>query len=92
VTENLFVISSDLSHYHDYDTARHLDSATSRAIEELNPRAIAYEQACGRNPVNGMLVAARHHRLHARTLDLRNSGDTAGGRDRVVGYGAYAFV
>lgn len=90
--ETLFVISSDLSHYHDYDTARDLDSATSQAIEELNPGAIAYEQACGRNPVNGMLVAARHHRLHARTLDLRNSGDTAGDRDRVVGYGAYAFV
>jgi hypothetical protein len=90
--ETLIVISSDLSHYHDYESARQLDSATSRAIEQLNPQAIAYEQACGRNPVNGLLVAARHHGLQARTLDLRNSGDTAGGRDRVVGYGAYAFV
>jgi len=89
--ETLFVISSDLSHYHDYNTARRLDSATSQAIEQLNPQAIDYHQACGRNPVNGLLVAARHHHLSARTLDLRNSGDTAGGRDRVVGYGAYAF-
>jgi AmmeMemoRadiSam system protein B len=89
--ETLLLISSDLSHYHDYETARRLDSATSTAIEQLNPEAIDYQQACGRNPVTGLLIAARHHHLHARTLDLRNSGDTAGGRDRVVGYGAYAF-
>jgi AmmeMemoRadiSam system protein B len=89
--ETLVLISSDLSHYHDYDTARRLDSATSHAIEQLNPQAIDYQQACGRTPVNGLLLAARHHQLQARTLDQRNSGDTAGGRDRVVGYGAYAF-
>ncbi len=89
--ETLIVISSDLSHYHDYDTARAIDTATSHAIEQLHPEAIHYEQACGRNPVNGLLLAARHHRLRAETLDLRNSGDTAGSRDRVVGYGAYAF-
>jgi AmmeMemoRadiSam system protein B len=89
--ETLVLISSDLSHYHDYETAKRLDSATSKAIEQLNPQAIDYQQACGRNPVSGLLVAARHHHLHAMTLDQRNSGDTAGGRDRVVGYGAYAF-
>lgn len=89
--ETLLVISSDLSHYQDYATARRLDSATSTAIEHLNPAAIDYHQACGRNPVNGLLLAARHHHLRVKTLDLRNSGDTAGGRDRVVGYGAYAF-
>ena len=89
--ETLILISSDLSHYHDYTTARELDSATSRAIEHLDPQAIDYEQACGRIPVSGLLLAARHHKLHAKTLDLRNSGDTAGSHDRVVGYGAYAF-
>jgi AmmeMemoRadiSam system protein B len=90
--ETLIVISSDLSHYHDYHTAQHLDQATSMAIEQLNPEAIDYQQACGRTPLNGLLYAARHHKLHARALDVRNSGDTAGGRDRVVGYGAYAFA
>jgi AmmeMemoRadiSam system protein B len=90
--ETLILISSDLSHYHDYRTAQHLDKATSQAIEQLDGDAIGYEQACGRNPVSGLLLAARRHRLHATTLDLRNSGDTAGSRDRVVGYGAYAFV
>ncbi|MCG6887297.1 MAG: AmmeMemoRadiSam system protein B [Proteobacteria bacterium] len=87
--ETLIVISSDLSHYHDYETARRLDSATSRAIEALQPESIQYEDACGRNPVNGLLELARRHGLHATTVDLRNSGDTAGPRDQVVGYGAY---
>lgn len=89
--ETLLVISSDLSHYQDYDTARRLDSATSAAIEQLNPQGLDYQQACGRNPISGLLVAARHHHLQVKTLDLRNSGDTAGSRDRVVGYGAYVF-
>lgn len=89
--ETLILISSDLSHYHDYETARAIDAATSRAIERLQPEAIHYEQACGRTPVNGLLLTARRHHMEAETLDLRNSGDTAGGRDRVVGYGAYAF-
>lgn len=89
--ETLIVISSDLSHYHDYDTARQMDEATSRAIEEGRIEAIGYDQACGRNPVAGMLLAARRHQLRARTLDLRNSGDTAGPRNQVVGYGAYVF-
>jgi AmmeMemoRadiSam system protein B len=90
--ETLIVISSDLSHYHDYATAQRLDSATSRAIEALRSQDIGYEDACGRIPVNGLLLSARGHGLRAQTLDLRNSGDTAGTRDRVVGYGAYAFT
>lgn len=89
--ETLLVISSDLSHYQDYETARRLDRATSDAIEALAPQRIHYDDACGRNPVNGLLLAARRRGLHASTLDLRNSGDTAGPRDRVVGYGAYVF-
>lgn len=89
--ETLIVISSDLSHYHDYRTAHDLDSATSDAIEKLSPESIRYESACGRVPVNGLLHLARLKGLSARTVDLRNSGDTAGGKDRVVGYGAYVF-
>lgn len=89
--ETVIVISSDLSHYHDHETARKLDNATSRAIEALRPEDIHYEDACGRNPVNGLLHAARRHHLHASTIDLRNSGDTVGPSDQVVGYGAYVF-
>jgi AmmeMemoRadiSam system protein B len=90
--ETLIIISSDLSHYYDYNTAWRLDQATSRAIEALRPQDIGAEQACGRTPINGLLGAARTHGLYARTVDLRNSGDTAGPRDEVVGYGAYVFT
>lgn len=89
--ETLLVISSDLSHYHSYDEARIRDQKTSDAILNLDPTRIHYEDACGRNPVNGLLLAARDHRLCAELIDLRNSGDTAGSRDRVVGYGGYLF-
>src|SRR4029077_1555526 len=65
--------------------------ATSRAIESLEPDRISRDQACGRNAINGLLTAARHHGLTARTGDLRSSGDTAGSREEVVGYGAYIF-
>ncbi len=87
--ETLIVVSSDLSHYHDYATAQRRDRATSQAIETLRYEDIGYADACGRNPVSGLLYVARRHALHVRQLDLRNSGDTAGSRDQVVGYGAY---
>lgn len=90
--ETLIVISSDLSHFHDYDYARKRDSATTRAIEALNPDVIEGGDACGCRPVNGLLAIARAKGLSVETLDLRNSGDTAGPRDRVVGYGAYSFT
>lgn len=89
--ETLIVVSSDLSHYHEYATARRMDQATSRAIEALRPEDIDYEDACGRLPVSGLLIAARKHGLKGRTIDLRNSGDTAGPKESVVGYGAYVF-
>ncbi len=89
--ETLIVISSDLSHYHDYKTAQRLDRATSQAIEQLRLEDIQYDHACGRNPVSGLLQVARQRGLKAKTIDLRNSGDTAGSHDRVVGYGAYIF-
>jgi len=90
--ETLIVISSDLSHYHDYRTAQRMDTATSNAIEALRFEDIGYHDACGRNPISGLLWLARRKGLHAATIDLRNSGDTAGPRDRVVGYGAYVFT
>ena len=90
-SETLIVVSSDLSHYHDYATASRMDAATSAAIEALRDEDIADDDACGAVAIRGLLWAARRRGLHARTLDRRNSGDTAGPKDRVVGYGAYAF-
>ena len=87
--ETLVVVSTDLSHYHPYREAQQLDAATSRAIEQLRFESIGPEQACGCRPLGGLLHLAREHGLTVSAIDLRNSGDTAGGRDRVVGYGAY---
>jgi len=89
--ETLIVISSDLSHYHDYQTAQEMDRATSDAIERLAFEELHRDQACGRTPASGLLLAARRKGLHCKTIDLRNSGDTAGPRDQVVGYGAYVI-
>jgi AmmeMemoRadiSam system protein B len=90
--ETLIVISSDLSHYYNYHTAQKLDNETSAAIVELAPQKIKENQACGRLPVKGLLLAAEKLQLKAQVLDLRNSGDTAGDKNRVVGYGAYHFI
>ena len=88
--ETLIVISSDLSHYLPYDEAARIDAATARAIVGFDTD-ISHEQACGATPVAGALLVAQRHGLNARRLDLRNSGDTAGGKGRVVGYGSFAF-
>ncbi|MDR3299467.1 MAG: AmmeMemoRadiSam system protein B [Candidatus Accumulibacter sp.] len=88
--ETLLVVSSDLSHYLTYEDARRVDAGTARHICELDA-AIGHDQACGAAPVNGLLLAARTRGLRVRQLDLRNSGDTAGDRQRVVGYAAFAF-
>ena len=88
--ETVFVISSDLSHYHAYDQACAIDRGTAQAILDFSTD-IDHEQACGATPVAGILLAARRHELRAELLDLRNSGDTAGGRARVVGYASFAF-
>jgi len=89
--ETLIVVSSDLSHYHDYRTAQRLDRQTTRAIESLDEAALAEGSACGRAAIAGLLVCARRRGLSVATLDVRNSGDTAGPTDRVVGYGSYAL-
>ena len=91
--ETLVLISSDLSHYHDYDTANRLDQDFRRHIETLSPAKIEDEQACGRFPVKGLLARAQSLDLRVTTLDVRNSGDTGGrdNRDRVVGYGSWAL-
>jgi MEMO1 family protein len=87
--ETLIVVSSDLSHYHSYEAARRLDLATAAAIER---GSLGPNQACGCLPVAGLLVEAERRGLRARRLSLCNSGDTAGSRDRVVGYGAWMFA
>jgi AmmeMemoRadiSam system protein B len=87
--ETLIVVSTDLSHYHDHATATRLDAATAAAIEQGHLASIGDRDACGAYPLRGLLLAADRRGMRAHVVDLRNSGDTAGPHDRVVGYGAF---
>ena len=89
--ETAIVVSSDLSHFHNYETAKAKDGETAMAIERLQPEGCVDDRACGRFAIHGLLDQAQRRDLRVTGLDLRNSGDTQGGRDRVVGYGAFAF-
>lgn len=89
--ETRIVISTDLSHFLDYDTARELDGRTATAIERLDWKSIGREQACGRVPMSGLLTLAERRGMSIDRVGLVNSGDTAGSKDRVVGYGAWVL-
>jgi hypothetical protein len=89
--ETLIVISSDLSHFLPYATAQRVDHDTVQTILKLR-QPIEHDHACGGTPISGLIVAARQHHLTPHLLDLRNSGDTAGSHDQVVGYAALAFT
>jgi AmmeMemoRadiSam system protein B len=88
--ETLIVVSSDLSHYLPYEAARRRDRRTVDSILALDAR-VELDEACGAMPINGLLTVARRRGMAVELLDLRNSGDTAGDRDRVVGYASFAL-
>jgi AmmeMemoRadiSam system protein B len=88
--ETIIIVSSDLSHYHAYPTAQEIDAATTARIL-ARASDLAGEEACGASAINGLMLAARGHDLTVHALDIRNSGDTAGDRRQVVGYGAFAL-
>ncbi len=88
--ETLIVVSSDLSHYHPYEVARNIDAHTTARIL-TRATDLSGEEACGAYAINGLMLAARGFGLSVHALDVRNSGDTAGDRRQVVGYGAYAL-
>jgi len=89
--ETLIVISSDLSHFLPYQTAQIVDGHTAQDILSLHG-PLQHDQACGGTPINGLMLAAKHHRLQPHLLDLRNSGDTSGDKNRVVGYASFSFT
>jgi hypothetical protein len=89
--ETLIVVSTDLSHYLDYAACQRIDQTTAEAIERFDPDVLTPTHACGSVATRGLLLAARQRGMAIERLDLRNSGDTAGPRDRVVGYGAWAL-
>ncbi len=89
--ETLILISSDLSHFHSYDEARRIDSETCAAILEAK-LPIQQQQACGATPLNGLLALMQQQPKRIKLLDYRNSGDTAGDKESVVGYASFAFL
>jgi AmmeMemoRadiSam system protein B len=89
--ETLMVVSTDLSHYRDYETASALDQATAAAVVACQPAGVGLTRACGVFALRGLLESARRHDLSVELVDLRNSGDTAGPRDQVVGYGSFVL-
>lgn len=90
--ESLVIVSSDLSHYYDYATANQVDRQTAGKIKNMEWEGLLMEQACGSHGIAGLLLAARERNLHPVIADLRNSGDTSGHRNQVVGYGAFFFT
>lgn len=87
--ETLIVISSDLSHFHNAAAARRLDAETARLIDSRQLDQLDARRACGFRGIQGLLSAMSRRNLHIECVDLRNSGDIAGGTERVVGYGAW---
>lgn len=88
--ETLIVISSDLSHYLPYAAGRRIDTETAEQILALDA-TVEGEHACGAIGINGLLWVAQRRGMDGELVDLRSSGDTAGPRDEVVGYGSFAF-
>jgi len=88
----LVIVSTDLSHYHDYDTARRLDEQTADAIVRRRPDLLGPESACGVRSLRGLLAFAAERDVAIELLVLCNSGDTGGTRDRVVGYGCFSLT
>ncbi|MHC8440986.1 MAG: AmmeMemoRadiSam system protein B [Candidatus Eutrophobiaceae bacterium] len=90
-TETLLVVSTDLSHYHDYNNANRIDAETCRMISAFDHQSLSGERACGFHPMRGLLSQAAQRNMHIELLHRCNSGDTAGDKQRVVGYGAFAL-
>jgi MEMO1 family protein len=88
--ETLIVVSTDMSHYHPYAAAREIDRSTVTRIAGF-ATDLDHDEACGATPLNGFLHFSKSKDLNMRLLAACNSGDTAGGKDRVVGYSAFSL-
>lgn len=90
--KTVVIASSDLSHYKAYDSARGIDAVANRTVPALDIKGFAGEgDACGKTAILTLMHIARMKGWKGRLLDYRNSGDTAGPKSSVVGYGCYAF-
>ncbi len=89
--DTLLLVSSDLSHYHPYENAKKLDAVANESVPDLDFKKAEYIEACGKTAILTLMQIAKSKGWKGKLLDYRNSGDTAGPKDGVVGYGAYAF-
>ena len=90
--DDLIVVSSDLSHYHDHETAQNRDQRLIKALLQGNESGVRHGEACGRAPVTALMEMSESNGWIPHLLDYRTSGDTGGGRSRVVGYAAIAYT
>lgn len=90
--DTFIIASSDLSHYKSYDTARKIDAIANESVPALDIARFEREgDACGKTAILTLMHIAKKKKWKGKLLDYRNSGDTAGPKDQVVGYGCYAF-
>ena len=88
--ETLLLVSTDLSHFHHYEQAARLDRLTCERLL-AGASDLAGDEACGARALNGLMRTRAAKELELELLQLCNSGDTAGDRRRVVGYGALSL-
>lgn len=90
--DTLVIVSTDLSHNNDADTAQRLDMETARAIVDMAPERLEEKCACGRLILAGLLMLARTRETQMEVIGMTNSADTGGDPSKVVGYGAFAMI
>ncbi|MBF0160292.1 MAG: AmmeMemoRadiSam system protein B, partial [Magnetococcales bacterium] len=87
--DDLIICSSDLSHFLPYEAARHKDQSCHQAMLARDPQAMAQCDACGNTGMAALLHLAQQQSWQVILADYRTSGDTAGDKQRVVGYASY---
>jgi len=87
----IVIASSDLSHYYDYETAVEIDEKANKAIPSLDIKKAEKIEACGKTAILALMKLAKSKGWLGKKLFYANSGDTAGDKSQVVGYGCYAF-
>jgi MEMO1 family protein len=90
--ETVLIVSSDFSHYYSYEDAKELDAISIEIISSLDLARADLIDACGKTGIHALMIMAKEKKWKPVLLEYRNSGDTAGDKERVVGYAAFAFV
>jgi len=91
--DSILIASSDLSHYLSYDIAKKVDSHTIQLILNLDfEKFLSEGDACGKIGIGALMILAKKNKWKTILLDYKNSGDTKGDKESVVGYACIAFI